>query len=49
MYNRVYVFLTENKFLHENQFGFQSAHSTKHAVLQLSYPVSNSFNEKHLH
>ena len=46
MYNRVYDFLTENNILHEKQFGFQSAHSSEHAILQLSKRNSNVFNEK---
>ena len=46
MYNRVYDFLTENNILHEKQFRFQSAHSSEHAILQLSNRNSNPFNEK---
>ena len=46
MYNKVYGFLTENKILCEKQFGFQSSHSTEHAIMQLSNQISNSFNEK---
>ena len=39
MFNRVYDFLTENKMLYEKQFGFQSAHSTEYAILQLSNEI----------
>ena len=46
MYNRVYNVLTENKILYEKQLGFQSSHSTDHAVLQLSTRIFTSFNEK---
>ena len=35
MYNRLYKFLVENNILYKKQFGFQSADSTEHAVLQL--------------
>ena len=35
MYNRLYKFLVENNILYQNQFGFQNADSTEHAVLQL--------------
>ena len=41
MYNRVY------KHPNENQFGFQKAHSTEHATIQLVDRISNSF-EKNL-
>ena len=46
MYKRVYDFSTENKTLHEKQFGFHFTHSTEHAIFQLSDRISNSFNEK---
>ena len=32
-YNRIYNFLVDNEILFENQFGFQTAHFTKHAIL----------------
>ena len=35
MYNRLYQYLTENKILYPKQFGFQTGHSTKHAIVQL--------------
>ena len=44
--HRIYDFITENKILYEKQFGFQSSHSTEHAILKLSNRISNSFNEK---
>ena len=49
MYSRNYDSLTENKILYEKQFGYQSAHSTEHAILQLCNQIANSFNEKQLH
>ena len=44
MYNKVHGLLTENKILHEKQFGFYLSHSTEHAILQHSNRISNSFN-----
>ena len=35
MYNRLYQYLTENKILYHKQFGFQTGHSTEHAIVQL--------------
>ena len=31
MYNRLYLYLTENNLLYKKQFGFQKGHSTDHA------------------
>ena len=45
MYNRAYEFLAENKILYDKQFGYPSSPSTKHAILQHSNRISNSFNE----
>ena len=45
MYNRLYTYLTENNLIYWKQFGFQAAHSTEHAILQLTNQVLNSFNE----
>ena len=46
IYNRNYDLWAENNILYEKQFGFQSAHSIEHAILQLSNGITNSFNEK---
>ena len=35
MYNRLYTFLCENSIFFEKHFGFQAAHSTYHAIIQL--------------
>ena len=35
MCNRLYQYLTENKILYPKQFGFQTGHSTEHAIVQL--------------
>ena len=45
MYNRLYTFLCENNILYEKQFGFQTAHSTDHAIIQLVNEISKSFEE----
>ena len=31
MYNRLYLYLTENNLLYNKQFGFQKEHCTDHA------------------
>ena len=43
IYNRLYQYLTENKILYPKQFGFQTGHSTEHAVLQLVDQILESF------
>ena len=45
MYNRVYKYLCENNLLYKKQFGFQSNHSTEHAILQVVHDISNSFDK----
>ena len=45
MYNRLYTFLCENNILYEKQFGFQTAHSTDHAIIQLVNEINKSFEE----
>ena len=46
MYNRLYVYLTENNLLCNKQFGFQKEHSTDHAIVQLPYRIHEMFNKK---
>ena len=43
MYNRLYKYLTDQKILHPQQFGFQKSHSTEHAVAQLVDQIYESF------
>ena len=43
MYNRLYLYLTENKILYPKQFGFQTGHSTEHAIVQLVDQILESF------
>ena len=44
LYNRIYNFLVENEIPWENQFYFQPAKSTEHAILQLENHIVVSFN-----
>ncbi|XP_065639571.1 uncharacterized protein LOC136072316 [Hydra vulgaris] len=46
IYNRLYEYLIQNKLLDKKQFGFQSQHSTEHAVLDIVNSISDSFNKK---
>ena len=46
MYNRVYNYFAENKFLFPKQFGFQINTSTEHAVLELMHNITKSFEKK---
>ena len=45
MYNRLYKFLLENNILYQKQFGFQNAHSTEHAILQLVNQITETFSQ----
>ena len=40
MYNRLY-----NNILYQKQFGFQNAHSTEHAILQLVNQITDAFSQ----
>ena len=40
MYNRLFSYVSQEKFLYLKQFGFQSGHSTEDAILQISRPNS---------
>ena len=44
MYNRIYNYLTEHKFIYDKQFGFQKNTATEHAILQLAENISSSFD-----
>ena len=46
MYNRLYKFLVENNILYQKQFGFQNAHSTEHAILQLVNQIAEAFSQE---
>ena len=45
MYNRLFKYLSENSILDEKQFGFQTSHSTEHAILLLVNELYQSFDE----
>ena len=44
MYNRFYKLFVE-KILYQKQFGFQNAHSTEHAILQLVNQITGTFSQ----
>ena len=44
MYNRLYKYLTEQKILHPQQFGFRKGPSTEHAIAQLVDQIYKSFD-----
>ena len=43
MYNGLYKYLTDQKILHPQQFGFRKGHSTEHAIAQLVDQIYESF------
>ena len=45
MYNRLFKRLSENSTLYKKQFGFQTSHSTEHAILLLVNQLCQSFDE----
>ena len=45
MYNCLYNFLLENNILYQKQFGFQNAHSTEHAILQLVNQITEALSQ----
>ena len=45
MCNRLFKYLSENSILYEKQFGFQSSHSTEHAILLLLNQLYQSFDD----
>ena len=45
MCNRLFKYLSENSIIYEKQFGFQTSHSTEHAILLLVNQLYHSFNE----
>ena len=46
MYKRLHEYLSENKILHPKQFGFQTGHSTEHAIVKLVDQFLESFEYK---
>ena len=45
MYNRLYKFHVENNIFYQKWFGFQNAHSTEHAILQLVNQITEAFSQ----
>ena len=45
MYRRLYSYLQENKILYSKQFGFQTGHSTDHAIIQLVEQIYENFEK----
>ena len=43
MYNHLFSHVSQEKMLYSKQFGFQSGHSTEHAILQLANQILESF------
>ena len=43
MYNRLFFYVSQEKILHSKKFGFQSGHSTKHAIVQFTNQIHESF------
>ena len=48
MYNRRYKFLLQNNTLYQKQFGFQNAHSTEHAILQLVNQITEALIKENI-
>ena len=42
MYSRLYKYLTDQKILHPQQFGFRKGHSTEHGIAQLADQIYES-------
>ena len=45
MYRRRYSYLQENKILYSKLFGFQTGHSTDHAIIRLVEQIYENFEE----
>ena len=45
IYNRLYKYLTDNNILYKKQFGFQTRHSTEHAIIQLVDQINSNFEK----
>ena len=45
MYTRLYKHLTDNNILYKKQFGFQTGHSTEHAIIQLVGQINSNFEK----
>ena len=45
MYNHLYKYLTNVSILYKKQFGFQTGHSTEHAIVQLVDQINSNFEK----
>ena len=45
LYNRLYKFLNQNKYLYNNQFGFRNHHSTNHALISKAEKIRNALDD----
>ena len=45
MYKRPFKYLSENSIVYEKHFGFQTFHSTEHAILLFENQLYQSFDE----
>ena len=45
MYNRLYKYLTDSNILYKKQFGFQTGHSTEHAIIHLVDQINTNFEK----
>ncbi len=45
MHNRLYGFLTKHKILRKCQYGFRKKHSTKHAISELVYKITDGYDK----
>ena len=43
MCNRLYKYLADNNILYKKQFGFQTGHSTEHAIIELVNEINSNF------
>ena len=46
MYNRLQIYLKDQNILYNEQFGFQTSHSTDDAIQQLVHQIYEAFEEK---
>ena len=45
MYNRLYLYLTENELLYNKQFGCQKVNFTDHTIVQIGDQIHEMFNK----
>ena len=45
IYNRLLSYISQENILYSKQFGFQSGHSTEHAILQLANQIHEFYGD----